>query len=91
MINKIINNITCTISSIIVIYEVTIGILQYLGQLPSRHILFRITGTFNNPGPYGGVLAICLTIIIASIIIGRQHPFTAALSYLSVSIRGSTY
>lgn len=84
MINKIINNITCTISSIIVIYEVTIGILQYLGQLPSRHILFRITGTFNNPGPYGGVLAICLTIIIASIIIGRQHPFTAALSYLSV-------
>jgi tetratricopeptide (TPR) repeat protein len=34
------------------------GLLQLYGYLPSRHALFRITGSFLNPGPYAGYLAV---------------------------------
>ena len=35
------------------------GFLQWLDVLPSNHNLFPVTGSFMNPGPYGGYLAVC--------------------------------
>jgi O-antigen ligase len=37
---------------------------QVLGIFDSRHALFSITGTFLNPGPYGGFLAVIGVIVI---------------------------
>ena len=34
------------------------GLLQIYGFLPSQHSLFKITGSFFNPGPYAGYLAV---------------------------------
>ncbi|MDL2241950.1 O-antigen ligase family protein [Bacteroidales bacterium OttesenSCG-928-L03] len=34
------------------------GLLQLYDFLPSQHSLFRITGSFFNPGPYSGYLAV---------------------------------
>lgn len=38
--------------------EAVLGLMQIYGFARSNHILFRTTGTFSNPGPYAGYLAI---------------------------------
>lgn len=38
------------------------GNLQLWGYYPSHHSLFKITGSFFNPGPYGGYLSTVLTV-----------------------------
>ena len=38
------------------------GLLQVYGYEPSNHSLYALTGSFYNPGPYSGYLAMCLPI-----------------------------
>jgi hypothetical protein len=38
--------------------EAVWGLLQLYGFRPSQHGLFRLTGSFFNPGPYSGYLAV---------------------------------
>ncbi len=45
--------------------EAMTGIRQILRITYSNHSLFRTTGTFFNPGPYGGYLAVILSMVIA--------------------------
>lgn len=40
------------------------GISQIYGFLPSYHADFLITGSFLNPGPWGGFLAICVPLTV---------------------------
>lgn len=40
------------------IIEIVIVLLQFSGIMESNHSLFKITGTFRNPGPLGGFMAI---------------------------------
>jgi O-antigen ligase len=40
--------------------EAARGALQLYGFLPSEHALYSFTGSFNNPGPYSGYLAMIL-------------------------------
>lgn len=42
------------------LYESFIGILQIYGISHSVHVTFPMTGSFDNPGPYGGLIAILL-------------------------------
>lgn len=42
--------------------QAAISVLQLMDILPSNHPLFAVTGTFDNPGPLGGYLAMCLTL-----------------------------
>lgn len=46
------------------ITQAIIGIIQLIGWIPSKHFDFSVTGTFMNPGPYGGMLAISLITIV---------------------------
>lgn len=39
-----------------------LAFLQIAGVIPTNHALFATTGSFSNPGPLGGCLAICLII-----------------------------
>ena len=55
------------------VYEVAIGILQLLGILPSNNELFPMTGTFRNPGPYGGFIAVVLSISVAACFPDREE------------------
>lgn len=43
------------------LYECGVGVAQLEGWMPSKHNLFKITGSFLNPGPYGGFLAMVAT------------------------------
>ena len=40
--------------------EAVWGLLQVYGYEPSNHSLYALTGSFYNPGPYSGYLAMCL-------------------------------
>lgn len=44
--------------------EAVWGILQIYKLLPSYHADFLITGSFLNPGPYGGFLALCVPLAV---------------------------
>jgi len=41
-----------------VLAQAVLGLLQLYGFMHSYHNLYRITGTFSNPGPYAGFLAV---------------------------------
>lgn len=45
--------------------EATLSLLQLMGVAQSHHAVFRLTGTFYNPGPLGGYLAACDAVTIA--------------------------
>lgn len=47
-------------------YESVLGLMQIYGSRASNHFLFACTGTFFNPGPFGGFLAVCLSLLVAS-------------------------
>jgi O-antigen ligase len=46
------------------IIQTVYGSLQFFGILPSHHELFKITGSFFNPGPYAGYLASAFPVIL---------------------------
>ncbi len=46
--------------------ESILGMMQLAGFRMSSHRLFRLTGNFDNPGPYGGFLAVCVAVCLAS-------------------------
>ncbi len=53
--------------NVIVFMESFIGLAQVLKLKTSGHISFAMTGSFANPGPYGGLIAILLAILGAYI------------------------
>ena len=40
------------------------GLLQMYGYVPSGHSLYALTGSFYNPGPYSGFLAMCMPVAL---------------------------
>ena len=48
--------------------DMYLGLLQLLGLLKSNCYLYAITGSFDNPGPYGGFLAVCISLLTAYIV-----------------------
>ena len=53
-------------------YEAVLGLCQIAGLSPSVHSMFRLTGTFYNPGPYGGYVAMGLPVGL-SLYLGRSR------------------
>lgn len=53
-------------------YEAALGLCQIAGFVPSAHTLFPLTGSFYNPGPYGGFVAMGLPIGL-SLSLGRER------------------
>ena len=52
--------------------EVFVGLGQIYGLLPSLHSQYPLTGTFYNPGPYAGFLAVLLPVILGRMLhLGR--------------------
>ena len=45
------------------IYEGILGFVQVTGLGLSKHTGFLMTGSFTNPGPYGGFIAISLSLL----------------------------
>lgn len=47
------------------ILEAGLGLMQLSGLRASNHAAFPITGSFDNPGPYGGFIAIGMSVALA--------------------------
>ncbi|MBO7462682.1 MAG: O-antigen ligase family protein [Bacteroidales bacterium] len=52
----------CTVESVY-------SLLQLYGVLPSMHSIFKVTGSFYNPGPLGGFIAIAIPITLHNIFV----------------------
>jgi hypothetical protein len=48
-----------------VLAEAVWGLLQLAGLVPEYHGMFRITGSFFNPGPYAGFVAVCIPLALS--------------------------
>ena len=62
--------------------EAVLGLLQVYGYEPSKHSLYALTGSFYNPGPYSGFLAMCLPLALDEWLKGKRvwkHIALAAL------------
>ena len=55
------------------IYEAVLGFLQVIGLQTSGNVNYLITGSFANPGPYGGLIAVVLSILIAYLWLYRRN------------------
>lgn len=59
------------------IYESGYGIMQVLGVARSGHALFPLTGHFQNPGPFGGFVAMLMSVCLGHLFLaeegGLQH------------------
>ena len=63
------------------------GLLQVYGYEPSNHSLYALTGSFYNPGPYSGFLAMCLPLALHEWLTGkgiRKHLALVALVLMGV-------
>lgn len=58
--------------NILALYETILGVMQIIGISAPRHTGFILTGTFYNPGPYGGLIAILLSILGAYIMLNKD-------------------
>lgn len=73
--------------------ESYIGLMQLLGHLNSNHYMYACTGSFNNPGPYGGFLTVCISILGAYTIKGHNIVFryiTGITSLIALILLPST-
>ena len=52
--------------------EAILGLLQVYGYEPSNHSLYALTGSFYNPGPYSGFLAMCLPLALHEWLEGKR-------------------
>ena len=53
-------------------YEAVLGLMQVFDYRHSNHFLYACTGTFFNPGPFGGFLAVCLSLLTASFTVTKS-------------------
>ncbi len=74
-------------------YEAILGLMQVFGGRMSNHFLYACTGTFFNPGPFGGFLAVCLSMLAASFTITKSkvwHCVAGVSIFIVVVILPST-
>ena len=67
--------------------EAILGLLQVYGYEPSNHSLYALTGSFYNPGPYSGFLAMCVPMALHEWLEGKRiwkHVALAALVWMLV-------
>ena len=64
---KYVEQVVVLVISLWLSYESLLGIRQLFGLSSSHHCMFVLTGSFANPGPYGGFIAICAVIALSGV------------------------
>jgi O-antigen ligase len=77
------------------LFEAVWGLRQLYGDIPSCHGLYRLTGTFFNPGPYSGYLAViapvaCYYLLRDCVLFRRKFNKRLILFYLRWGISALT-
>ena len=58
-------------------YEAILGFRQLYGFSVSNHSLYALTGSFYNPGPYMGYLAMVLPVCVYGVLVGSDRSFAS--------------
>lgn len=66
--------------------EAVIGLGQLYGFFPSGHYLFKTTGTFLNPGPYGGFIALMFPLTLHYWLYFRKRKKILRYVFLSIGM-----
>lgn len=71
--------------------EAVVSMMQFCGFVESNHLLFSATGTFRNPGPLGGFLAVGVTVFAGLAVRSKESKaismiFAAALCLVAVML-----
>lgn len=74
--------------ALLCLYESILGLCQIIRFLKTEFYIFSCTGSFKNPGPYGGFLATCSSVLIAYALKGSNKilKIISAYSLLPVVI-----
>ena len=88
---RIAQDLTMLAVETIVCFESFLGLLQIIGVVGSNNYLFLCTGTFDNPGPLGGFLAVGICCSLTEIIAINQHKEAKPCSTLERLILGVSY
>lgn len=85
VVNKVIQEAIIIFVNAIAFVESSLGLAQALRLKTSGHASFAMTGSFANPGPYGGLIAILLAILGTYVIQNRyaQKWYDKAMGILS--------
>lgn len=67
--------------ALLCLYESILGLFQIIRFLKTEYCMFPCIGSFNNPGPYGGFLATCSSILIAYTLKGSNKTIKAICAY----------
>ena len=68
------------------VIEAVWGIGQLYGFFPSNHFLFKTTGSFFNPGPYGGFIALMFPLVFHFWLVFRRRNRIFEYFFLAVGI-----
>jgi hypothetical protein len=71
--SKLIYNLCCMAFVVTGLVEAVWGLMQLYGFTSSQHYLFKITGSFFNPGPYSGWLAMIFPMALGYAIINLKE------------------
>lgn len=72
-------------------YESVMGILQILKLIKSNNTLFLCTGTFDNPGPLGGFIAVCFSMSLSELLKIKHKNRDQTISIFNSIILGVSY
>lgn len=72
MFRKITEAVIVLLCCSIALYESALGLMQVFGLRASGHAGFALTGTFSNPGPYGGFIAVLLAVLASYAYMNRK-------------------
>lgn len=72
MFRKITEAVIVLLCCSIALYESALGLMQVFGLRASGHAGFALTGTFFNPGPYGGCIAVLLAVLASYAYMNRK-------------------
>lgn len=61
------------------------GVSQLLGFSHSNHFLYSVSGSFENPGPYGGFMSVCISLLAAFVVYNKSNQSKGLI--LSISDR----
>jgi O-antigen ligase len=75
--------IACCISGL---FQSFIAIYEKRGILASRNITFDVTGSFNNPGPLGGYIAVCCAITMGLLFHAIRNKRHHSSCFISVAL-----
>lgn len=81
----IVSIIECSIIAVCTV-EAVYSLLQLYGVLPSLHSIFKVTGSFYNPGPLGGFIAVSIPISLHKIFESETNKTAKHILYTALII-----